>query len=106
MLEEIREESGITPQALLNRPTLDQIWVYPLKVWRELSADRSYISGGMGAVPSTIPFSVIMLYCSTAGMTRAEAWDIWQELSTIDSIWLSINSKKRKAQADQNKTPR
>lgn len=102
----MRDETGITPKALLNRPVLDQIWTYPLKIWRELSADRSYISGGMGAIPGTIPFSVIMLYCSVAGMTRSEAWEVWQELSTIDSIWLSINSKKRKAQAAQNKTPR
>lgn len=89
----MQEESGITPKALETRPILAERWVYPKSVFDELTGSRRYTMNG----PANIPISEYDVYARGYGFSRLEWASIWEDVSTIDSIWLSEIAKKQAA---------
>lgn len=87
------EETGIVPKALLNRPKLDSRWTFSKEVFDELSGSRRYTPNG----PANIPISEYDRYAAGYGL-KGQMWiDTWEDISTIDSIWLSELSKREAA---------
>jgi hypothetical protein len=90
----MQEETGITPKALLDRPSLDQRWFFAKSVFDDLSGSRNYTAGG----PANIPYTVYSMYAHDRGFSQLDLIDVWEDLSLIDSIWLTKVVEKQAAQ--------
>jgi len=93
MLLEIQERDGIVPKALESRPILNDRWVYSKSVFDELSGSRRFTMNG----PANIPISEYDVYARGYGFSRLEWASVWEDVSIIDSIWLSEIAKKQAA---------
>lgn len=90
----MQEETGITPKALLDRPTLIKRWHYAKTIFDDLSGSRNYTAGG----PANIPYPVYSMYANDRCFSTEELIDVWEDLAIIDSIWLSKVAEKQAAQ--------
>lgn len=90
----MQEETGITPKALLDRPSLIQRWHYAKSVFDDLAGSRNYTTGG----PANIPYNVYSMYARDRHFTLEDLVDVWEDLSLIDSIWLARVTEKQAAQ--------
>ena len=88
----MEEKEGITPKALKDRPILHKRWHYPKQVFDELTGSRQYTTNG----PANIPISEYDVYARGYGFSRQEWRDVWEDMSLIDSIWLSELAKRPK----------
>lgn len=89
----MQEESGITPKALQDRPTLIKRWHFSKEVFDDLGGSRRYTAGGA----ANIPFSEFYLYAQMHGFDSWDMVDIWEDLKTIDNIWLPKVAEKMAA---------
>lgn len=91
----MKEETGITPEALARRPTLDKIWSWPYSVWSDLSTGKS-----QPEVPQKfVTFTETFLYAVTYGLTKEELGDLWHDIQVIDKVWSSDATKIAEKQA-------
>jgi hypothetical protein len=73
------------PPALKNRPELVKRWKYAKEVFSDLSGSRRYTANG----PANIPISEYSHYATGYGI-KGEYWQtLWEDVQTIDSVWLS-----------------
>lgn len=86
----MQEDSGIVPRALATRPTLSQRWVFPKSVYDELSGSRRYTMNGA----ANIPISEYDVYAKGYGFSKTEWQEVWEDVTLIDSLWLSEANKK------------
>lgn len=89
----MQEQTGIVPKALENRPILAERWIYPKSVFDELTGSRRFTMNG----PANIPISEYDVYARGYEFTRKEWQEVWEDISLIDSIWLSEIAKKQAA---------
>lgn len=94
MLSEMWEETGEKPPALSNRPELDKHWRIPYQVWLELSGSRNYTMGGA----AEIPFSEFFLWAHAHGYSKLEMQSMWEDVHTVDRVWLHETQKKAEAE--------
>lgn len=99
MLHEMWQESGKKPDALANRPTLHKRWNIPYSIWVEISGSRNYHAAGA----AEIPFSEFFLWAIAHDYTKAELVCMWEDVHTVDRVWLSEAAKIRKEQAPAKK---
>jgi hypothetical protein len=93
MLLEVQESTGVTPSALLSKPTLASRWTYVYGIFRSLSRSRQYTAGG----PAGIPFSEFYAYTLLFDITALHGRQLWEDLLTIDGIWLDLKAKQNEA---------
>lgn len=90
----MQEKTGIEPRALKDRPSLSRRWVYPKLVFDDLSGSRRYTASG----PANIPISEYGVYAKAYGITGHQWIEVWEDLSIVDTVWLSEIAKKQKAE--------
>ena len=93
-LLEVQKDTGATPSALLNRPSLVERWQFADEVFSELSGSRQYTMGG----PANIPFSEFYLYAIAHNFTGQELVEVWDDLRQIDNAWLAAVRAKQEAE--------
>lgn len=91
------EETGIKPQALVDKPALIERWNIPYQVWLELSNSRNYTAGG----PAGIPFSEFYMWSKVHNYTNSEAACMWEDISQVDKTWLTETSSRAKEERDR-----
>lgn len=99
MLLQLKEESGIEPQALARRPSLSKELVYPYQIWQSLSNSRAQSFSGVGR----IPFSEFYLYASSLGYSGLELADFWSIVSLVDATFVSELTKIQEESAPKKK---
>lgn len=101
MLQRVKEQTGIVPQALATRPTLGQHLTYEFNLFYELSEFRNY--SGMGE-PRPITLDAFLGYASLWQFTRLEAQESWSLVRLIDNIWLRLYVERQKTDSKKQKT--
>ncbi len=82
---------GVAPQALQNRPTLDNRQRYYYKIYQDLSGSRG--TSMVGALP--IPVAQILAYCELFKIHPLhERAQIFQYVQQMDSVFLTHVAKK------------
>lgn len=99
MLEDIYESTGLKPKTLELRPTLAELWEFPMECWRELASSRQYSMNG----PLPIPITALTAYAWLYQFDHESARDMWELVQKIDRIWLTEFAKKQEKQAPNGK---
>lgn len=66
-------------------------WKYPKEVFDALDSSRRAGFNG----PTGIPISEFDVYAKGYGFSRREWQEVWEDVQTIDNVWLSEIAKKR-----------
>lgn len=87
------EATGVIPNALQKRPELLQCWHYAKEVFDALSGSRGYTMEG----PCNIPITAFAVYAELYEIPRDDARGLWQEVKTIDDVWVvAVHAKAEK----------
>ena len=101
MLMDMWEETGIKPSTLVNRPVLANRWEIPHVVWLELSGSRNYTAAGA----AEIPFSEFYFWANAHSYTKAELVSMWEDVHTVDKVWLSESNRYAEAKRNTESQP-
>lgn len=91
-LLEFEAQNGITPQALLNKPKLNEVLTYYYDEYNQIAHDRNLDQGH----PTSLTTWQIQAYCSFYGVLEPLVFADY--IKRIDRIYLDIWFKKRKAE--------
>lgn len=91
-LKAVEQNTGVTPQALLNRPELQKHLRFYWDLFFELSEEREESFAGNDR---PITLTGFLPYCTLYGWTRQEAQDIWEYVRMLDRIWLRLRAERR-----------
>ena len=101
MLQEMAEESGITPQALLNRPILCERLAHHYAVFLEVSRART-ASASSGYYP--LQWGPFLDYCQLHQIPHEDRLWVWEGVELIDDVWIELQRDKMKTEAEAAKT--
>jgi hypothetical protein len=109
MLVSIQQDTGITPQALLDQPRLEGYLLNYWSIFIEISNDRARSESG----PSPISSLEILAYFELWGVKEPEIRrDLRDFIKRADAIWLSnareimkAEHEKLKAKSKQSVSP-
>ena len=91
-LKGVYEQTGQTPKALLNRPSLSQFEQPYYEAFQKLSSSRAWTMAG----PAPIPFSEIVTYLKFEGITDKDEQDEYVAMiREIDTAFLDHANKKK-----------
>lgn len=96
MLLDMQESTGITPQALKNKPAIDSRLAFIHEAFLEMHSERGYLDGGH---PRRLSFGVALKYAQLYELTMAEARWLWGYIKIIDRGWCDAHSEKVKMQS-------
>lgn len=85
-------QNNITPQALLNKPKLDEVLTYYYDEYNAMAVDRTLDQGH----PTPLTTGQIQTYCSFYSVEQPLVFADY--IKRIDRIYLDIWYKKRKAE--------
>lgn len=86
---------GVTPQALLTRPSLDLRQVFYYNVYQEVTRSRN--AGAGGALP--IPVTEILAYCELFYIAQLEERTrLFRYINRLDDAYLDHVAEKSKSQ--------
>lgn len=94
MLLNVAKMSGVTPPALLNRPTLPEHLQYYWTVFQDLNGSRSYSDMG---TPQSLKLVDFLAYCALWALSRLEAQRVWKYVQVLDDVWLRKFAERQKA---------
>lgn len=93
-MRNVKEETGVTPEALLNQPKLTQYEAYHFKAFNELTGSRT---GGEGVRP--IPVSEIKDYFETWHINSLDERDTMTKyLKALDNAYIEHSNEKMEAE--------
>lgn len=93
---------GVTPKALLSRPSLDERLGYYYSVYNRISRSRDVSMAG--ALPLKV--SEISAYCELFKIhSLIERERLFDCVTTLDDAYLEYAAKRQSSQTDQAKKP-
>lgn len=92
-------DTGVAVPALESKPVLEKRWKYPMEVYAMLSGSRRYSMGG--AAP--IPLSEYVAFTKIFNIRGWHAWEVWEDVRTIDRLKLEAAAKQRAAVKENKK---
>lgn len=101
MLQEMQENTGITPAALINRPVLGPRLLFFYSEYLEVARARRYSAGGG---PYPLLWGPFMDYCQIHGIEHHEQAWLWAGIKLIDDVQVELARKKLKSEVAAAKT--
>lgn len=96
-LTAIQEDTGVTPPALLSRPSLTDGEGYYLRIFNELSASRN-----IAEMAGPIPISECLCYCIFWGIdTLGERETLFKYVTIMDRVYLKYQVEQREKRQKQ-----
>lgn len=97
-MQDLQEKTGIVPNALRDRPTLDFRQTFYYNVFQCLSGSRNAAMGGVMA----IPLSEVVAYFSMFNIAELnERERIHQHVSALDAAYMEYAAEKSKSKSSK-----
>ena len=101
MLQEMADgESGITPQALLNRPTLSARLMFHYTTYLEIGSSRRVTASG----PEPLLWGPFLDYCQLYQIPHNDRLWMWEGVKLFDDQAMTLSRDKMKAESEAAKT--
>lgn len=91
----MEEATGITPQALLSRPLLDDRLMFFYAEFLTVARSRMYSEGGG---PYPLQCRAFLDHCEIYEIERESRGWLWSGIKLLDDAWLALSSAKMKAE--------